>query len=323
MEWLINRRRMMCHESVPPVYLTFEDTEFWRLTCINYGDYNETVITDNGDNTVNITTTFKSVIVSPTNQRTVTLKKTFIISEETNVDNSEGTYVAGTTKEPIGITQRQCDAIKQLGYHSGGYGIVNVYTNNSLITSANDFAKFRNMTEICGNWNAGLYGGPRYCSNLETAEIPESLRIIGEGAFYNCFALKHLDFKNVTQLNRQCFGNTSLQEAVFNEGFTSLNAGSSASGAFYGVRTLTYVDLPSTIVGIGNDNFRLSSPILVCRATTPPTLGAYNDGPTTIYVPQASLEAYAASPDWSSQASKLRAIEGTWYETHRELEPTT
>lgn len=318
MEWLINRRRMMCHESVPPVYLAFEDAEFWRLTCINYGDYNETVITDNGDNTVNITTTFKSVIVSPTDQRKVNLKKSSIISEETNVDNSEGTYVAGTTKEPVGITQRQCDAIKNIGYFSGS-GISNVYTSNALIISANDYTHFRNLNEIYGNWTVGRYGGVRGCANLETAEIPETLKTIGEGCFYSCSKLKFFDFKNVTTVTRQAFQLTSIDEAAFKEGFTTISGGS-AYGAFSTISTVLHFDFPTTTTTINDGQiFRYGRPVVVCRGTTPPALTAPTNGITTaidVYVPQAALETYQTAENWSSLAAYMHPLEGTWYEHH-------
>ena len=144
---------------------------------------------------------------------------------------------------------------------------------------------------------------------------------IQDGAFYGCSKLKHLDFKNVTNLGRQCFAGTILQEAVLNEGFKTVGIVNNTNyGAFYGLRTLKYVDLPSTTTGIGGTNFRFSPPVLVCRAITPPSLQSNNGGPTAIYVPAASVDAYKAATNWSAQASKIRQIEGTWYETHRSLE---
>lgn len=196
-----------------------------------------------------------------------------------------------------------------------------LFKNNKLITKFNELQYFTKIPSIPGNWAGGRFWGFYGCSNLTEITLPDSVTSLGDGAFYGCSKLKHLDFKNVRTISRQCFEGSALQEAVLNEGFTSLSAGLTGYGALNNLRTLTYVDLPSTTTNIGGQNFRYSPPILVCRATTPPTLATQlNSAPTAIYVPQASLEAYAAATGWSSQASKLRAIEGTWYETHRSLE---
>ena len=104
MEWLINRRRMMYNKAVPPAYLTFEDNRIWTACCNAWGDRNKIVITDNGNNTVNIVTTFESKL-------NTTIKKSSVISTQTNVDNTGGTYTVGTTYEPIGITMEQCAAV--------------------------------------------------------------------------------------------------------------------------------------------------------------------------------------------------------------------
>ena len=77
----------------------------WRICCTNWGDYTEVVVTDNGDNTVNITRT-------PVRMKNTTATRGR--SEvEYNVDNTPDAsgntpYVSGTTKEPVGITMRQC-----------------------------------------------------------------------------------------------------------------------------------------------------------------------------------------------------------------------
>lgn len=197
-----------------------------------------------------------------------------------------------------------------------------IFRNNTLIKKFNEF-KYFSVVEIYGSWTAGDFHSFYRCSNLEEIEFPDTLTNIRDGAFYYCSKLKHIDFKNVTNLGRQSFEGTQLQEAVFNEGFKTLQIfNNTGYGAFNSVRTLKYVDLPSTTTAIGGSNFRFSPPVLVCRAITPPSLQSNNGGPTAIYVPADSIDTYKAATNWSSQASKIRQIEDTWYETHRELEPT-
>ena len=129
MEWLINRRRMMYNKATPPAYVTFEDNDIWKNVCRYYGDYNETVITDNGNNTVNIVTTFKSVF-GTTSDSAFTIKKSIVIDEQTNVDNSGGTYTAGTTREAVGITMKQIKAVT---------------ANNVMIRASTDFNSNTNI----------------------------------------------------------------------------------------------------------------------------------------------------------------------------------
>ena len=317
MEWLINRRRMMCHESVPPVYLHFEDYEVWKAVCTRYGDYNEIVVTDNGDNTVDITTTFKSVIMLDVYQQTVTVKKSVVVDTQTNVDNSQGTYTAGTTKEPVGITQKQCDAVLIMGNYRSSDVVTNLFKNNTAIISANDLIHFRNLTEIYGNWGGGRSGGFNGCTNLETAEIPESLRVIGQAAFYNCPKLTEFDFKNVTTVNRAAFQQSKIREVVFNTGFTTVDGG--GYGAFADLSTVLHFDFPSTTTTINDTKiFTAGRPVIVCRGATPPTLAAQSsvNQCIDIYVPQAYLATYQSAENWSALSAYMHPLEGTWYENH-------
>lgn len=264
----------MFNRVIPPEYLTFEDAEFWRICCENWGDYNETVITDNGDSTVDIIVTFKSILGS-------TVKKSNVILSQYGVDNSQETYVAGTTKEAIGITKRQCEAVVSIGY---------TFVDNTLIESATELGYFTSLVTF------NVY------------------------AFRNCTNLKAIDISNITSMVRYSLYNIAVPELVFAEGMTAIPQQSIGGGM-----KVKYADFPSTITSIGKNNINnfAAGAIVVCRATTPPSLGTGNTSCTTIYVPSTAVEDYKAASDWSAQSSKIQAIEGTWYETHRSLEPTT
>ena len=75
---MITRRRMMSGTD-PDQYLTFRDPDIELYVCTSWGDYNTIVVTDNGDDTVNIETTFKSMLGT-------TVVKTSTTTQ-TNVDN--------------------------------------------------------------------------------------------------------------------------------------------------------------------------------------------------------------------------------------------
>lgn len=172
MEWLINRRRMMYNKAVPPSYLTFEDAEAWRLCCINWGDYNETVITAGDNNTVDIVVTFKSKLNN-------TVKKSVIIDTQEGVDNSQGTYVEGTTKEPVGITQKQCSAVTS-------FGTVFRYCNAVYL---DDLAYFDNVSSLS---DYAFADSP----NLYSIVLPSKINVISRGSganiIHNCPNLKTL-----------------------------------------------------------------------------------------------------------------------------------
>lgn len=116
-------------------YLQFDDLDVWTICCTNWGDYIETVIVDNTDNTVNITKTFKSMLNN-------IVKINELISVETNIDNNENTYEAGTTKEPVGITIKQCEAVTQSS-------LINKFDSiNSTSHKFEEFQYFKSVTSL-------------------------------------------------------------------------------------------------------------------------------------------------------------------------------
>ena len=150
----------------PKEYLTFEDVEVWRICCENWGDYNEIVITDNGDNTVDIATT-------PVHMEDTTSTRGTTITQY-NVDNTGGTYTAGTTKEAVGITKEQCEVVTAIGKDNTSG--TTPFTNNSLIVKFNELSYFKNLT-IMGRHM--FYN----CSNLKEFTIPGSVTVLGSYAF--------------------------------------------------------------------------------------------------------------------------------------------
>ena len=118
-----------------------------------------------------------------------------------------------------------------------------------------------------------------------------------------------------------------ITEVILNEGFTTLSGAGGGYGPFLNTSTIKYYDFPSTTTTLQeNDLCRWSATqVIVCRATTPPTLPAQVNplSSVKIYVPSASVDTYKAASNWSTLANQIYAIEGTWYETHKELEPAS
>lgn len=260
----------MFNKSTPPAYLTFEDPEVWRICCENWGDYEETVITNNGNNTVNIVTTFKSMSDS-------TIRKSEITSTQTNVDNSEGTYVEGTVKRAIGITKRQCGAVTTIG---------KVFVGNNSIVKFNEFEYFTNVKMFVSS------GGFCNCKNLEELVFPKSIT-----QTYGGYVLSGCD---------------SLHKLVLNEGLQLINGGRFIYGN-YSLKKLTY---PSTVTNLLNDSLAVyannsSTCTFIMLPIVPPTFAgtiSFSSSIEAVYVPDDSLTAYKEAQYWSAIASKIYPI---------------
>lgn len=128
--------------------------------------------------------------------------------------------------------------------------------------------------------------------------------------FRGCSSLTEVNFSNITSLGMQYLNGTSLIMAVFHEGFTThgnLN--------YYTSKLIELVDFPSTVTSIGENNFTSTSNcVIVCRATSVPTLGRNNGGAKALYVPAAAIADYKSATNWSAYANKIYPIEGSEYE---------
>ena len=84
--------------------------------------------------------------------------------------------------------------------------------------------------------------------------------------------------------------------------------------AFYNCYGFTTFTIPSAVTSIGNSAFQGCNHLtyVVCKPTTPPTLGTnvFNGTPNDcpIYVPAASVDTYKAANNWSTYASRIYAI---------------
>lgn len=267
MEWLINRRRMMFNKAAPPAYLVFNDPVFWSMCCNNWGDYNEIVVTDNGDNTVNIVTTFKSML-------NTTVKKSTVVSTQTNVDNSSGTYTAGTTKEAVGITAKQCAAVTTIPN--------NTFNSISNLVDVREFEYFVGLTELKYNFKS--------CPDLQYITIPPNVTYITE-----CFGQARNNVtsivfsENVTRLGSGVFYSpNNLQQCVILGDITEIG-----SSSFWCSNLTSFTIYTATPPNIYRNVF----------SGTPSSL--------KIYVPAESVDAYKAASRWSDYASKIEAIPQT------------
>lgn len=236
----------MLNRSTPPVYIPFEDPEVWRIICENYGDTNETVITEGENNTVNITVTLVQ-------KRNRLVTKRTVISTQENVDNSQGTYTVGTTTEPVGITKKQCEAVTAFPS--------NFFKNNTDITSFMELKYFINMHTMSYDCFDGCTNltdvdlsnvtdlrdyAFRYTSNLIVHNLG-AVSSIGKESFRSS-GITYIDLSNISV--PQGIGYSKLITVILNNNLTSL-----LQNLFYSCYNLENINLPDTITSIGDSCF--------------------------------------------------------------------
>lgn len=146
-------------------------------------------------------------------------------------------------------------------------------------------------------------------SGLLTADVSQ-FTSIPYRMFYNNYNLETVTLPTTTSasttLGGQCFyQNYKLRSVNIPNNITIID-----QYCFYFCIALLELDLPSTVTTF--NQFALYLPYnlnkLICRATTPPTLGANALmllEKTKIYVPDASVAAYKAASGWSTYSTQI------------------
>lgn len=149
--------------------------------------------------------------------------------------------------------------------------------------------------------------------------LPQSLEIINSQALYGVKAPMVVDLPNLTTLGQASFLTSSVVKVLNLGTITKLQGNNdyNSFGDFYNCKNLEIVITPNTISSIAAYSLRGCSVLntFVCKATTPPTLGSGSftgtpiaSGAGSIYVPDASVEAYKTATNWSSYASRIKGI---------------
>ena len=208
----------------------------------------------------------------------------------------------------------------------------------SGITSVANLGRIAKLSDGDNNNSLGVFSN---CPNLSSVRLPETLTYIGSYAFYNSVindinipsgvvtigkgafrgvpAQIDVDYPKLEQLGQAAFYNSGVKR-ILNLGTVSALLGKNSYnsfGDFYGCVSLELAILPATMTSIAAYSLR-DCPILntvVCKATTPPTLGSaafsgtlIASGTGSIYVPDASVAAYREASVWSSYASRIFPI---------------
>ena len=147
----------------------------------------------------------------------------------------------------------------------------------------------------------------RLMFGCQNTVIPETVTSIGQYAFMFCPALTSIHIpESVTAINYNAF--------TYCDGLTSIEIGNNVTrignDAFRSCTNLASVSIGSGVTSIGESAFAVCPSItrMICKAATPPTVSYY--GPcspstynmATLFVPEASLQAYADHQAWGQFA---------------------
>ena len=74
-------------------------------------------------------------------------------------------------------------------------------------------------------------------------------------------------------------------------------------------KNMELIILPPTITNIASYTFReCGTFVMICKATTPPSLGSVGTAPQKIYVPEGYADAYRTTTNWSTYATRIFPI---------------
>ena len=175
--------------------------------------------------------------------------------------------------------------------------------SNTLIAGCQNTVIPNSVTSIGSEAFSGCYG-------LTSLTIPNSVTSIGSEAFSRCYGLTSLTIPNsVTSIGSKAFSGCGLTSLAIPNSVTSIG-----DSVFYGCSGLTSLAIPNSVTGIGDfafyECYNLAE--VICRATTPPSLGEgafYSILPScTLTVPCGSEQAYQAS-DWGRYFSTIQCEE--------------
>ena len=150
------------------------------------------------------------------------------------------------------------------------------------------------------------------CTNLEDVYIGEKVESLNFICRYKKFKYSPdgvLRFPKLKTLGGPVFQDALIKRVESLGEVTDIGVYDSCY-TFYG-STIEYCDIPATCTTIRSTVFHSakSLSVVVCHAVEPPTIASYTFGNNasnfTIYVPDASVEAYKTATNWSAYADRI------------------
>lgn len=190
-----------------------------------------------------------------------------------------------------------------------------LWSGNETSIGAQAFSGCTGMVELDLPGKMQTIGNNAFnnCPALIKLYLPPSITTIGDGTFYNCTSLSiDIDLPNLESIAGAAFQKTGVKNIVNLGKITTLPHNGYSSGPFQGCTSLETAILPSTLSSMGKTTFNSCTALkwVVLNAVTPPTVesNSFQNTTCTIYVPDASVEAYKAATNWISLANRIKPI---------------
>lgn len=293
-------------------YLEFEDDEFWRICCINFGDHD-------GSTPIGITAEQCAAVT--------TLRSgyhaTYFSGNTTIVSANDLKYFTGLTELTeyclqgcTGLVSATIPANVETIDSYAFQGCTNLETvtlEAPLKITRIVGAAFHNCSKLAGFTippNVTAIGNQvfQYNSLMASIDIPSGLSSIGTQTFAGCTGVTSISgFDHLTSIGQQGFISLGYS------GHIDLDAVVSVGSSAFESSKLTSLHIGAnctTITGAAFYSMR-SCQWVVIDATTPPTLTSTNGfavGSYPIYVPDSAYDDYVVANNWSSYGSRIKKI---------------
>ena len=189
---------------------------------------------------------------------------------------------------------------------------------NSAFNGCSSMALDSLVLPQCTSIGSSAFSGCKSMA-LTSLDLPQCTSI-GAYAFDGCPLLGEITLQNVTTVGVMAFRGTGISKIKF-PSVKTMAAMENYDGIFSYCPNLVLVDLGENCSSIGNESFGRwvgtsgKNITLICRASTPPTLGGpiINKGWIKatigeIYVPDDSVESYKTATNWSAYANIILPI---------------
>lgn len=205
----------------------------------------------------------------------------------------EAICVANWSSDGIGLTTEDIEAVTSISN--------TLFKGNTEITSFDELKYFTGVK----NFSQNTFNG---CTALQRIALPPKFTEL-YGTFGSCSALTTV--ANMGQVTK--FGGNSFYACSNLQSVDLSSAIEIGSQAFLGCTALTTIEIPESCILIDSAAFRECSSLthVICRATTPPTLGEnafYYTNDCPIYVPDVSVEAYKTATNWSQYSDRIKPL---------------
>ena len=293
-------------------YLQFEDDEFWRICCINFGDHDGSTPIGITDEQCAAVTTLRSGYHA-----------TYFSGNTTIVSANDLKYFTGLT------------ALTEYAFNGCSNLVSVIIPENVTAIQDASFQECRILETVIINAPSKItsIGGSTFnnCRKLAGFTIPTNVTSIGNYSLQNNYLMTSIDIPSgLSSINNYvfsgCTGVTSISgfdhiTSIGQRGFASLGySGHIDLDAVVSVGSSAFESSKLTSLHIGADcttitgaafYSMLSCQWVVIDATTPPTLTSTNGFASAsypIYVPDAAYNDYIAANNWSSYGSRIKKI---------------